>query len=87
MKKHDYITVLGTNKVAISPIKLAEYGPIITVNNKGLSFSHIDYVWVREEVNLIAAVQPTTGCQHSRSDLGLAVSSGTVQQEVDVGGL
>ena len=57
MKKHDYITVLGTNKVQISPIKLAEYGPIITVNNKSLSFTNIDYVWVREEVNLLWYLQ------------------------------
>ena len=57
MKKHDYITVLGTNKVAISPVKLAEYGPIITVNNKKLSFTHIDYVWVREEVSLLWYLQ------------------------------
>ena len=57
MKKHDYITVLGTNKVQTKLDKLSEFGPIISVNNKLLQFSHIDYVWVREEVNLLWYLQ------------------------------
>ena len=57
MKKHDYITVLGRNKIKIPPAKLHQYGPVISISNKSLSFKHIDYVWTRKEDELLWFLQ------------------------------
>ena len=57
MKKHQFITIVGKNDVQI-PIKtLKEYGPIITVNNRKLPHQHVNYVWVREETDLLWFLQ------------------------------
>lgn len=57
MKRYDFITVLGTNPIRMKPEKLREYGPIITVSNKGLPFQHIDYVWTRSEEHVLWYLQ------------------------------
>ena len=57
MKKHDYITILGTNSIKMSPQELREYGPVISVTNKKLNFKHIDYVWTRQEPDLLWFLQ------------------------------
>jgi len=57
MKKYDYITVLGRNKIKMPPVELQQYGPVISVSNKSLSFEHIDYVWTRKEEELLWFLQ------------------------------
>jgi len=57
MKKHDYITVLGTNPIKMSPEELRSYGPVISVSNRKLNFKHIDYIWTREEHDLLWYLQ------------------------------
>lgn len=57
MKKHDFITVLGTNAIKMAPEKLREWGPVITVSNKKLPFKHIDYVWTRDEDHVLWYLQ------------------------------
>ena len=42
MKKHDYITILGSNPINIHPAELREYGPAMSVSNKRLNFKYID---------------------------------------------
>lgn len=57
MKKHKYITVLGKNKVRMPLPELREYGPVITVTNKNLTFKHVDYAWTRNEDELLWFLQ------------------------------
>lgn len=57
MKKHDYITILGTNPIKMSPEELRSYGPVISVSNRKLNFKHIDYIWTREEHDLLWYLQ------------------------------
>ena len=57
MKKHDYITVLGTNNVQITLDKLAEYGPIISTSNHDHDLTHVDYLWTRHEKDLLWYLQ------------------------------
>ena len=57
MKKHDFITVLGTNPIRMTPGRLREWGPIVTVSNKKLPFKHIDYVWTRDEDHVLWYLQ------------------------------
>ena len=57
MKKYDYITVLGTNSIRMSPGRLREYGPVVTVANKKLQLKHVDYVWTRDENILLWHLQ------------------------------
>jgi hypothetical protein len=57
MKKHKYITVLGKNRVRMPLPELREYGPVITVTNKNLTFRHVDYAWTRHEDELLWFLQ------------------------------
>ena len=57
MKKHDFITVLGTNSIQMSVGRLREWGPIVTVSNKKLPLKHIDYVWTRDENHVLWYLQ------------------------------
>jgi hypothetical protein len=57
MKKHHFITVLGKNDIALSLDKLHAYGPIISVCNKDLENKYVDYVWTREEKDLLWFLQ------------------------------
>ena len=57
MKKHDYITILGSNPIEIHPAELREYGPVMSVSNKKLNFKYIDYIWTREETELLWYLQ------------------------------
>ena len=57
MKKHDYITIMGTNTSKIGPKELRRYGPVIAVSNRELDLKHIDYVWTREEKDLLWYLQ------------------------------
>ena len=63
MRKHDYITVLGTNPIKMSPGRLREWGPIVTVSNKKLQLKYVDYVWTRDEDHVLWYLQqrPTPG--------------------------
>ena len=57
MRKHQYITVLGNNKVQITLDKLAEYGPIISVSNHDHDLKYVDYLWTRDEKDLLWYLQ------------------------------
>ena len=57
MKKYDFVTILGTNPHGMEAKELREYGPIVSVPNRKLDKTHIDYVWVRDEVDLLWYLQ------------------------------
>lgn len=57
MKKHSYITVLGKNDCHMPLGKLQEYGPIISVSNHMHNAGDLDYVWTREEKDLLWFLQ------------------------------
>ena len=57
MKKHYYITVFGKNDSEIAVKKLREYGPIISVYNHMHDAKHLDYVWTRDEKDLLWLLQ------------------------------
>ena len=57
MKKHNYITVLGRNNVRMPLDELHEYGLIVSVCNKHLDSQYLDYVWTREEKDLLWFLQ------------------------------
>ena len=57
MKKHDYITVLGRNDSKMPLAELREYGPIISVSNHMHDAGHLDYVWTRQEKDLLWFLQ------------------------------
>tara|TARA_Y100000592_G_scaffold42590_1_gene67699 strand:+ start:80 stop:610 length:531 start_codon:yes stop_codon:yes gene_type:complete len=57
MKKHNYITVLGSNDVEIKLKELSKYGPIISVSHHMHNAKNIDYVWTRDEKDLLWFLQ------------------------------
>ena len=57
MKKHNYITVLGKNDSQMPLDKLHEYGPIISVSAHMHDAGHLNYVWTREEKDLLWFLQ------------------------------
>jgi hypothetical protein len=57
MKKHNYITVLGKNDSKIPLAQLRDYGPIISVANHMHDAAHLDYVWTRQEKELLWFLQ------------------------------
>jgi len=57
MKKHKYTTVLGRNIIRMPLEELREYGPIISVSNHTHNVHAIDYVWSREEEDLLWYLQ------------------------------
>ena len=57
MKKHAYITVLGKNNVEMSQKDLHKYGPIISLPNRGQEMKNVDYVWTRNENDLLWYLQ------------------------------
>ena len=57
MKKHNYITVLGRNDSKMPMDKLSQYGPIISVANHMHDAAHLDYVWIRQEKDLLWFLQ------------------------------
>ena len=57
MNKHQYITVLGKNKAEKPLAEIREYGPIISVSNRELNTQHIDYVWTKDEKELLWYLQ------------------------------
>jgi len=57
MKKHNYITVLGRNESKMSLVQLRDYGPIISVANHMHDAAHLDYVWTRQEKDLLWFLQ------------------------------
>jgi len=57
MKKYEYITVLGKNNVLMPLAELREYGPIVSVCNKHLDPQYLDYVWTRDEKDLLWFLQ------------------------------
>jgi len=57
MRKYDYITVLGRNTIRMPLAELREYGPILGVTNHDHDTKYIDYVWTREEKNLLWYLQ------------------------------
>jgi hypothetical protein len=57
MKKHNYITVLGKNDNEMPIAKLNEYGPIISVSTHMHNAGHLDYVWTRQEKDLLWFLQ------------------------------
>lgn len=57
MKKYEYITVLGQNNVLMPLAELREYGPIVSVCNKHLDPQYLDYVWTRDEKDLLWFLQ------------------------------
>ena len=57
MKKHAYITVLGSNHVAKSLKDLHKFGPIISLPNREHNARHLDYVWARNEDDLLWYLQ------------------------------
>lgn len=57
MKKHAYITVLGRNDSKMPIAQLQEYGPIISVSKHMHNAEHIQYVWTRQEKDLLWLLQ------------------------------
>jgi hypothetical protein len=57
MKKHNYITILGRNKSQVPMDKLSQYGPIISVSDHMHDAGHLDYVWTRQEKDLLWFLQ------------------------------
>lgn len=57
MKKHNCITVLAKNKSQIPMDRLHEYGPIISVANHMHDAAHLNYVWTRDEKDLLWLLQ------------------------------
>jgi len=57
MKKHNYITVLGRNDSKIPLAQLCDYGPIIGVASHMHDAAHLDYVWTRQEKDLLWFLQ------------------------------
>jgi len=57
MKKHNYITVLGRNDSEKPLAQLHEYGPIISVSTHMHHAGHLDYVWTRQEKDLLWFLQ------------------------------
>src|SRR5210317_2512228 len=57
MKKHNYITVRGSNDSRMQLAQLHEYGPIISVANHMHDAAHLDYVWTRQEKDLLWFLQ------------------------------
>lgn len=57
MKQHNHITVLGPNNVRMPLQELHEYGPIVSVCNKHLDTQYLDYVWTRDEKDLLWFLQ------------------------------
>jgi hypothetical protein len=57
MKKHNYITVLGRNESRMPLAQLQEYGPIISVSTHMHDADYLDYVWTRQEKDLLWFLQ------------------------------
>lgn len=57
MKKHQYITVLGSNNSKMPLAELQKYGPIISVSNHKHDAKYIDYVWTKDENDLLWYLQ------------------------------
>ena len=57
MKKHNYITVLGSNDSKMPLTQLREYGPMIGVARHMHDAAHLDYVWTRQEKDLLWFLQ------------------------------
>ena len=57
MKKHNYITVLGSNDSRMPLAQLREYGPIVSVANHMHDAEQLDYVWTRQEKELLWFLQ------------------------------
>jgi len=57
MKKHEYITVLGKNKIKMPLAEIRQYGPVIAKSNKFHKFQYIDYVWTSSEDELLWYLQ------------------------------
>ena len=57
MKKHEYTTVLGRNNIRMPLSELQEYGPIVAVSNHRHNIKAIDYVWTRDEKDLLWYLQ------------------------------
>lgn len=57
MKKHKYITVLGKNNCKMPLPELRQYGPVISVSNHMHNAGDLDYVWTRQEKDLLWFLQ------------------------------
>tara|TARA_E500000178_G_C16984583_1_gene737522 strand:+ start:935 stop:1462 length:528 start_codon:yes stop_codon:yes gene_type:complete len=57
MRKHKDITVLGRNNIRLPFTELREYGPIISVGNHKHNATLLDYVWTRQENELLWFLQ------------------------------
>ena len=57
MRKYEYITVLGHNSIRLPFNELKQYGPIISVSSHKHDVQHLDYVWNRQEKDLLWFLQ------------------------------
>ena len=57
MRKYEYITVLGHNTIKLPFDELQQYGPIISVATHKHDVQNIDYVWTRQEKDLLWFLQ------------------------------